>query len=82
MLILNNELAYIYHPIIRYIPKRLRKHLICARLDNVEEIRLRKGRPIMLYGGFSPKYITEKGISEKSSYGMISVNEEDINEAL
>lgn len=82
MLILNNELAYIYHPIIRYIPKRLRKHLICARLDNVEEIRLRKGRPIMLYGGFSPKYITEKGISEKSSYGMIAVNDEDINEAL
>lgn len=82
MLILNNELAYIYHPIIRYIPKRLRKHLICARLDKVEEIRLRKGRPIMLYGGFSPKYITEKGISEKSSYGMIAVNDEDINEAL
>ena len=82
MLILNNELTYIYHPIIRYIPKRLRRYLICAGLDRVEEIRLRKGRPIMLYGNFSPKYITEKGISEKSSYGMIVVTDEDINEAL
>lgn len=82
MLILNNEQAYTYHPIIRYIPKRLRKYLISVRLDEVEEIRLRKGQPMMLYGSFPPKYISEKGTTGRISGSMLTVKEEDISEAL
>lgn len=82
MLILNNEQVYTYHPIIRYIPKRLRKYLISVRLDEVEEIRLRKGQPMMLYGSFAPKYISEKGITGRISDSMLTVKEEDISEAL
>ena len=82
MLIVNSELSYSYHPIMHYIPKRLRKLFLTIKLDSVEEIRLRKGKPIMIYGKFIPQYVGKKEISPVLKDDMPIVTEEDINEAL
>lgn len=80
MLIVNNEHALSYHPIIRYIPSRLRKYLAAEKLDEVEEIRLRKGRELSVVRNGESYFIKEG----KSSFGAryVEITNGDIKEAL
>lgn len=82
MVILNNEQVYEYHQIISFLPKRIRKYVANVRLDEVEEIRLRKAKPVMLYIKGEGYYLSEKGSISKTAKNNIQVNEEDINQAV
>lgn len=82
MLILNNEQAYSYHPVIRFIPYRLRKYLTLVHIEDAEEIRLRKGQPMMLYKGAVGWFINGKGLLCDTADEAVVVGEDDIKEAL
>lgn len=82
MVILNNEQAFTYHPIIKYLPKRIRRYVSSIRFDDIEEIRLRKGRPLMLHSGSTGLFVNEKGLLSVKPQNIVSVTESDINEAV
>ncbi len=82
MLILNNEQAFEYHPIIKYIPKRLRKYLSLVKLNQAEEIRLRRGRPLMIYFNDGGYFIDEHARLSKNETNAVIVEGTDINEAI
>lgn len=82
MLILNNEQALEYHPIIKYIPRRLRKYLSMIRLNEAEEVRLRMGRPLMVYFNDGGYFIDEHARLSKNKDNGVIVENTDIEEAI
>lgn len=82
MLILNNEQALEYHPIIKYIPKRLRKYLSLIKLNEAEEIRLRKGRPLMVYFNDGGYFINDHARLSKNPSNAVIADDSDIKEAI
>ncbi|MDY3928778.1 MAG: stage III sporulation protein AA [Clostridia bacterium] len=82
MLILNNEQALEYHPIIKYIPRRLRKYLSMICLNETEEVRLRKGRPLMVYFNDGGYFIDEHARLSKNEDNGVIVENTDIEEAI
>lgn len=84
MLILNNEQVKLlkYSEILEFLPKRLRKYLAFVSLENVEEIRLRRGQPLMIYTNNDVWFVNREGIVNKTLKENVTVNEDDINSAL
>ena len=82
MIIVNNNSIAPGHPIIRYLPKRIAKAFLSVRLEKIEEIRLRRGLPVMLYGDSVPLYVSERGMIQKSPIGALTVTGDDITEAI
>ena len=82
MLILNNEQALEYHPVIKYIPKRLRKYLSLIQLNQAEEIRLKKGRPVMVYFNDGGYFIDEHARLCNNDNNAVIVDSHDMNEAI
>ena len=82
MVIVNTEQIAVFHPIIKYLPKRLRKYIIPLKLTELEEIRLRKGLKLSVIKNSKAYYVSEKGtLSEHDDLGVI-VNGQDIEEAM
>lgn len=82
MIILNNEQALEYHGIIKYLPQRLRRYTKVCRLSKTEEIRLRKGLPMMFYSEGEGFFVTESCRPTKNREEAVTVNGEDIKEAV
>ena len=82
MLIINNEQAFNYHCIIKYLPKRLRKYIFCVNLSEVEEIRLRRGQPLTICGSGGNFFVSERGSVSKIILNAVSVTDDDINDAI
>ena len=82
MLIVNNEQAYQNHPILQYIPRKIRRCLYSIDFDGLEEIRLRQGRPVMLYYCDAAYFITSKGMLAKSPEQVVCITKQDILEGM
>ena len=82
MLIINNEQAFNYHCIIKYLPKRLRKYISCVNLSEVEEIRLRRGQPLTICGLGGHFFISERGTVSKIISNAVLITDDDINDAI
>ena len=82
MLIVNNKETITYHPIIKYLPSKIRKLLTFSKLSDAEEIRLRKGLPLVI--NFSEKscFLTDVGSLTNSIKNAVIVTDADIKEAL
>jgi len=82
MLIVNNKETITYHPIIKYLPSKIRKLLTFSKLSDAEEIRLRKGLPLVI--NFSEKscFLTDVGCLTNSIKNAVIVTDSDIKEAL
>lgn len=82
MLIVNYEQAVKTSSILKFLPGRIKKTLSFIDFENIEEIRLRKGLPLVIYKGSSNFFITERATVTKNRQKALLVNDEDINEAL
>ena len=82
MLIVNNKETITYHPIIKYLPSKIRNLLTFSKLSDAEEIRLRKGLPLVI--NFSEKscFLTDVGCLTNSIKNAVIVTDSDIKEAL
>ena len=82
MLIVNYEQAVKTSSILKFLPGRIKKTLSFIDFDNIEEIRLRKGLPLVIYKGSSNFFITERATVTKNRQKALLVYDDDINEAL
>ncbi len=82
MLIVNNELNSTYHPIINYLPAKIRKLLTFTKVYDAEEIRLRKGLPIVLNFSDKSYFLSENGMLTNNINKALTVTDSDIKEAL
>ena len=82
MLIVNNKETITYHPIIKYLPSKIRKLLTFSKISDAEEIRLRKGLPLVI--NFSEKscFLTDVGNPTNSIRNAVIITDADIKEAL
>ena len=82
MLIVNNKEKIAYHPIIKYLPAKFKKLLTFSKVYDAEEIRLRKGLPLVI--NFSDKafFINETGTLTNNINKAVKVTDADIKEAL
>ena len=82
MLIVNNKETIAYHPIMKYLPSKVKKLLTFTKVYDAEEIRLRKGLPLVI--NFSDKscFITENGTLTNNIDKAVTIYDEDIKEAL
>ena len=48
MLVVNSEQIYKNNTVLNYLPKRIRKFMYFVEWEELEEIRLRLGRPLIL----------------------------------
>lgn len=82
MIIVNSEQIIEFNPILRYLPKRLRKYLSFISLSEVEEIRLRKGLKLTVLKNSKTYYVTDKGRLSECFENAITVTSQDIEQAL
>lgn len=82
MLIVNNEQAYNDNQIFRYIPKKFRRLLYYVDFAGLEEIRLRQGRPAMLYYSDAAFFISAKGVLTQNPGQAVFVAKQDILEGM
>ena len=82
MLIINNKETVTYHPIIKYLPQKFKKLLSFVNLSDAEEIRLRKGLPLVINFSVKSMFITESGVFTNTLKNAVKVTDSDIKEAL
>lgn len=82
MIILNNQQTSDCHSVIKYLPKRLRKYTAACKFSETEEIRLRKGLPLMIYARGTGFFVTRECGLTKNRDGAVTVSGEDIDEAV
>lgn len=82
MLIINNKETVFRHPVMNYLPSKFKKLLNFATIGDAEEIRLRRGLPLII--NFSDKqcFITSGGILSDNLKQAVIANDYDIREAL
>ena len=82
MLILNNKETVGYHPIMNYLPSKFKKLLTFIKIYEAEEVRLRKGLPLVI--NFSDKscFISSSGTLTNNIRQAICATDQDIKEAL
>ncbi len=80
MLILN-EPAGTYAPVLKYVPPRIRKRLFADEMNTAEELRLRCGLPPVVYTFEGRKYVSERGLSDTFDKTFI-VTAEDLREGM
>lgn len=82
MIVLNNEQAFFYHPIIKYIPSGLRRYIMMCDIGEFEEIRLKRGLPLSVCIKSESFFITKSGAVLKSPQNTITISDKDIDEAV
>lgn len=82
MVIVNNEQLNKDRCFFMYLPKKIRKYLTFISSENLEEVRLRLGKPISLLYTDGTMYINKNGNLEKTSKNCVSASRNDISEAL
>lgn len=82
MIVLNNEQAFSYHPIIKYIPSGLRRYLMMSDITRFEEIRLKRGLPLSVCMRAESFFITRSGAISKSTQNAVCVSDKDIMGAI
>ena len=82
MLIVNNKQNISYHPILKYLPSKPRNLLTFTNIGAAEEIRLRKGLPLVINFSDKSYFLTYNGNFTESIKNAVIVSEDDIKEAL
>lgn len=82
MLVVNNEQLYKNNTISSYLPKRIRKIMYFIDWEELEEIRLRQGLPVMLHYRDGVFFIDSRGSAVLSGDNLITATKQDISEAL
>lgn len=82
MLVVNSEQTYKDNNILPYLPKRIRKFMYFIEWEELEEIRLRLGLPVMLQYRDGVFYLNDKGKTVLLSDKLLNVSKQDIDEAL
>ncbi len=83
MLVVNSEETYKGNEVLAYLPKRIRKYFYFIEWDELEEIRLRQGMPVVLEYRDGTFFIDDKGKPTLIDDGNLLVSaKQDIIEAL
>lgn len=82
MLIVNNEQNLFYHDILQFLPKSFRRLLSFIDVNDAEEIRLRKGLPLIISFKDESYFINNKGVLTKNIEKSVIVSDEHIKEAI
>ena len=82
MLVVNSEQLYKDNVILSYLPKRIRKFMYFIEWEELEEIRLRLGMPVMLQYRDGVFFLNDKGATVLVGDNLLTVTKQDINEAL
>ena len=83
MLVVNSEELYKSNDILGYLPRRIRKYFYFIEWEELEEIRLRQGLPVMLEYRDGTFFVDDKGKAVLTAEGkLLTVTKEDITEAV
>lgn len=82
MLVVNSEQLYKDNTVLSYLPKRIRKFMYFIEWEELEEIRLRLGLPVMLQYRDGVFFLNDKGKTVLLGDNLLTVTKYDINEAL
>ena len=82
MLVVNSEQAYKDNTVLSYLPKRIRKFMYFIEWEELEEIRLRLGLPVILQYRNGVFYINDKGKTVLLGDNLLKATKQDIEEAL
>ncbi len=82
MLIINNKQTISYHPILKYLPAKPRNLLTFTNVGEAEEIRLRKGLPLVVNFSDNSYFLTNNGTFTQNINNAVMISENDIKEAL
>ena len=82
MLIVNNKQHITYHPILKYLPAKPRQLLTFTNVSDAEEIRLRKGLPLVVVFSDKSYFLSKNGTFTDNIKNAVIISGDDINEAL
>ena len=82
MLILNNKQHITYHPILKYLPEKARRMLTFKNIGDAEEIRLRKGLPLVVVFSDKSYFLSNDATFTDNINNAVIISGDDINEAL
>ncbi len=82
MLIINNKQNTTYHPILKYLPAKPRHLLTFTNVGDAEEIRLRKGLPLVVVFSDKSYFLSNNGTFTDNIKNALIISGDDINEAL
>lgn len=82
MLVVNSEQAYKDNTVLSYLPKRIRKFMYFTEWEELEEIRLRLGLPVMLQYRDGTFYLNDKGKPVLLGDNLLHATRQDITEAV
>lgn len=82
MLVVNSEQLYKNNVVLGYLPKRIRKFIYFIEWEELEEIRLRLGLPVMLQYRDGVFYINDKGKTVLAGENLLRITKQDIAEAV
>ena len=82
MLVVNSEQIYKNNTVLNYLPKRIRKFMYFVEWEELEEIRLRLGRPLILQYRDGTFFLNDKGQTVLIGENLFTVTKQDIEEAV
>lgn len=82
MLVVNSEQVYKNNTVLNYLPKRIRKFMYFAEWEELEEIRLRLGLPLMLQYRDGTFFLNDKGQTVLVGENLLTITKQDIEEAV
>jgi stage III sporulation protein AA len=82
MLIVNNTHRIIQTGLFNYLPNKIRNVMYRTQTEGLEEIRLRRGQPLMLCYAEGNFFVTENGMLRTADKGAVRVGKSDMDEAL
>ena len=82
MLVVNSEQIYKNNTVLNYLPKRIRKFLYFIEWEELEEIRLRLGLPLILQYRDGTFFLNDKGQTVLIGENLFTVTKQDIEEAV
>ena len=82
MLVVNSEQIYKNNTVLNYLPKRIRKFMYFVEWEELEEIRLRLGLPLILQYRDGTFFLNDKGQTVLFGENLFTVTKQDIEEAV
>ncbi len=82
MLVVNNEQIYKNNQVLGYLPARIRKFMYFIEWEELEEIRLRQGLPVVLQYRDGTFFLDEKGKPVLVGDKLVRVTKREIGEAV
>ena len=82
MLVVNSEQIYKNNTVLNYLPKRIRKFMYFVEWEELEEIRLRLGLPLILQYRDGTFFLNDKGQTVLIGENLFTVTKQDIEEAV